>query len=65
MSKRGVIGIDIGGTKTLFALFNEEFSLLQEIKFETQPGKSKKRFTAELTGALEKLTAKAKRKHSF
>lgn len=37
--KRGSIGIDIGGTKSLFALFDEKFALVEEIKERTHPDK--------------------------
>jgi predicted NBD/HSP70 family sugar kinase len=36
MSKRGAIGIDIGGTKSLFALFDEKFNVVEEIKLKTK-----------------------------
>ena len=38
-SKRAYIGIDIGGTKSLFALFDEKFEVLAEEKFRTHPDK--------------------------
>ena len=37
--KRAYIGIDIGGTKSLFALFDERFEVLAEEKFRTSPEK--------------------------
>jgi len=36
---RAYIGIDIGGTKSLFALLNERFEILDEEKFRTHPEK--------------------------
>ena len=35
MGKRAAIGIDIGGTKTLCALLNDRFEILEEVKFKT------------------------------
>ena len=35
----GSIGIDVGGTKTLMALFDSRFEVLGEHKFRTHPGK--------------------------
>ena len=37
--KRAAIGIDIGGTKTLYALFDERFEVLAEEKLPTHPEK--------------------------
>lgn len=39
MSSRATIGLDIGGTKMLFALFDERFRLIEEHKVRTPPGK--------------------------
>jgi predicted NBD/HSP70 family sugar kinase len=36
MGKPGSIGIDVGGTKTLFALFNDQFQVLEEVKLKTE-----------------------------
>lgn len=36
--KRATIGIDIGGTKSLYALFDEDFEVLAEEKLPTDPG---------------------------
>ena len=54
MAKLGTIGIDIGGTKTLFALFDEKFSVVEEIKVKTQPEKGEKAFTKRLVEHLRK-----------
>jgi glucokinase len=59
MSKRGAIGIDIGGTKSLFALFDEKFNVVEEIKLKTNADKGKKVFSEALTGAVEALVDKA------
>ena len=36
--RRAAIGIDIGGTKSLYALFDEDFEVLAEEKLPTDPG---------------------------
>src|SRR5262249_20991348 len=36
--RRATIGIDIGGTKSLYALFDEDFEILAEEKLPTDPG---------------------------
>ena len=57
------IGIDIGGTKSLFALFDERFEVVAQEKLPTHPVKgSTKAFTAMLRGAVEDLLRTAKRK---
>ena len=63
MTHRAAIGIDIGGTKTLCLLVNEEFKVLDEAKFKTAPRQGQKNFTANLTRVLKglKQTAKAKK----
>ena len=38
--KRAAIGIDIGGTKSLYALFDEDFEVLAEEKLPTDPGEA-------------------------
>jgi glucokinase len=62
MGHRAVIGIDIGGTKTLCALFNENYKVLEEIRFKTMPAKGERRFTAELQKAVRALRGVAKQK---
>jgi len=37
--RRATIGIDIGGTKSLYALFDERFEVLAEEKFRSHPAK--------------------------
>ena len=56
---RGVIGIDLGGTKTLLALFDERFNLITEIKMKTEPEKSGKRFMERVLNALHTLLSRA------
>jgi len=62
MAKKGIIGIDIGGSKTLFALFDDKFEVVEEIKVKTQPEKGEKAFTDRLTENVNTLLDKAKRK---
>ncbi len=62
MPKRGTIGIDIGGTKMLFALFDEKFAVIDEIKLKTQPDKGEKLFTQSLNESIEALMKLARKK---
>jgi len=60
---RATIGIDIGGTKSLYALFDDKFEVLAEEKLPTHPEKGgTKAFTRALTGAVEALLAEARRR---
>jgi glucokinase len=61
MAKLSSIGIDIGGTKTLFALFDSEFNILEEIKIKTLESKNPKEFTEALTTALGTLVKKSEK----
>jgi glucokinase len=57
------IGIDIGGTKTLAALFDARFETVAEEKFRTVPEKGGVRaFDRNLRGAVKALLAEAKRR---
>lgn len=61
--RRGYIGIDIGGTKSLYALFDESFEVLAERKLRTHPEKGgTAAFTRAMNGAVKALLARA-RKH--
>lgn len=62
MGKRAVIGIDIGGTKTLCALINERYSILHEIKFKTSPEAGRAAFSKRLTCAVQALVREAKKR---
>ncbi len=62
MGKRGVIGIDIGGTKTLCGLFNQSFELLDSVTFKTDPASGLKKFTERLGTAAQRLARAAKRR---
>jgi glucokinase len=55
------IGIDIGGTKSLVALFDERFEAIAEEKFRTVPEKGGVRaFDKQLRGAVKRLLTEAK-----
>lgn len=55
-AKRAYIGIDIGGTKSLYALFDANFEVLAEEKLPTHPEKGgAKAFTSTLAGTLRRL----------
>jgi glucokinase len=57
------VGIDIGGTKSLYALFDERFEVVAQEKLPTHPAKgSTKAFTAALRGTVEGLLRVARRK---
>ncbi|HSJ96685.1 MAG TPA: ROK family protein, partial [Myxococcota bacterium] len=62
-AKRAYIGIDIGGTKSLFALFDEKFEVLAEEKFRTHPDKGgAKAFTRAMSGAVRMLLDEARKR---
>lgn len=61
--KRAYIGIDIGGTKSLYALFDADFQVLAEEKLRTHPETGGKRaFTEGLADAVDKLLREARRR---
>ena len=54
--KRAYIGIDIGGTKSLYALLDENFEVLAEEKLRTQPEKGGVRaFSGDMGRAVKAL----------
>jgi glucokinase len=57
MPKAAAIGIDVGGTKTLFALFDDSFELVDSIKERTETEKDA--FTSNLTAKVSGLLKKA------
>ncbi len=63
MKIRGAIGIDIGGTKTLSALFDEKLRVVAEIKTRTNATKGEKAFTEILSANTRSLTARAKERN--
>ena len=63
-AKRGYIGIDIGGTKSLYALFDADFELIAEEKLKTHPDKGGVRaFTKAMEAAVASLLREAKRRN--
>ena len=59
MAKRAVLGIDIGGTKTLCALVNESFRIVETVKFKTAPAEGKDVFVKNLLEAARSLARRA------
>lgn len=58
--KRAYIGIDIGGTKSLYALLDDKFEVLAEEKLRTHPEKGGVRaFAAQMAGAVGALVRQA------
>src|ERR1051326_3464479 len=53
MSKTCSIGIDVGGTKTRLALFDDAFGVIENIKFKTP--QTKEEFIAAFTKSLKKF----------
>jgi len=64
MTQRALIGIDIGGSKVLFALFNEKFRVLEEIKLKTHSELGEKRFTQAFGEAVKTLAGTRVKKTS-
>ena len=62
-SKHAYIGIDVGGTKSLFGLFDHRFEVLAQEKFRSHPEKGGARaFTAALESAMKKLLRVARKR---
>jgi glucokinase len=60
---RAYIGIDIGGTKSLFALLDAKFEIVAVAKFRTQPDKGGVRaFDKQMRDAVRGLLAEAERR---
>ncbi|HXT00848.1 MAG TPA: ROK family protein, partial [Elusimicrobiota bacterium] len=59
--KRAMLGIDIGGTKTLFGLFDEDFSLVDEVKIKTRAD-NEKAFSRSLAASVDSLLRQADRR---
>ena len=59
---RAVIGIDVGGSKTLFALFDEAFRVVESIKIKTPLDAGEKGFTKALLDGAEEIARKAAKK---
>jgi len=54
-TKRGAIGVDIGGSKTLCILVDDRYKIVHRIKFKTAPTKGAKRFTSILSKNITEL----------
>lgn len=61
MGKRGAIGIDIGGTKTLLALVNDRHEIVREVKFQTMPAEGRPVYARRLVAAAKTLNAAARK----
>lgn len=60
---RGTIGIDIGGTKSLYALFDDSFEIVAQEKLPTHPDRGGARaFTRRMRATVEPLVEVARRK---
>jgi glucokinase len=59
-AKTASIGIDVGGTKTRFALFDHKLDILDDIKIKTP--KTKQEFEEELTKPVRKFLKRSKEK---
>ena len=61
--KHAYIGIDVGGTKSLFALFDSRFEVLAQEKFRSHPEKGgAKAFTEDMEEAVKALMKAARKK---
>ena len=59
---RATIGIDVGGTKTLFALFDDSFKLIDKLKIKTPLAKGEKGFTEALLDGAKEFARMAEKK---
>ncbi|HEY2815897.1 MAG TPA: ROK family protein [Casimicrobiaceae bacterium] len=62
MRRKCTLGIDIGATKTLLALFDEHLEPLDELKIKTAAAEGEKAFLANLESAVRTLRAAAREK---
>ena len=62
MDERGVLGVDVGGTKTLCLLVDERYGILAEEKFQTAPEDGRKKFVKKLRAACLAVAEVADRK---
>jgi glucokinase len=59
MHDTGVLGIDVGGTKTLCLLVDQRYRIIAEEKFRTAPEDGRKKFVKKLRCATESLASMA------
>lgn len=61
--RKATIGIDVGGTKTLYALFDDGFEVLAEEKLRSHPKKGGiKAFERDMTKSVKALVSEARRR---
>jgi len=60
--RKATIGIDLGGTKILFVLFDDRFRVLAEIKLKTKPERGEERFRRVLGRSAKALMREAKKR---
>ena len=61
--QRAYIGIDIGGTKSLYALFDESFEIVRQEKLRTHPDKGGVRaWEQSMSRTIKALMGEAKRR---
>jgi glucokinase len=63
MAKSATIGIDIGGSKILFALFDEQFRVIDDDKVKTHAHRGEDHFTETLKEGVDALVHKARKKN--
>jgi glucokinase len=59
---RAVIGIDVGGSKTLFVLFDEAFKVIEKIKIKTPLDKGENGFSEAILDGAEEVARKASKR---
>jgi glucokinase len=62
MGQGAVVGVDIGGTKTLCALVDDKYRIVQKIKFKTAPAEGRSQFTSTLIQTTRNLLGTAEQK---
>jgi glucokinase len=64
MSKRAIIGLDVGGTKTFAVLFDDKCVVIDKRRFKTEPASGDRVFEKRLSRAIAELveTARARNK---
>src|SRR5579872_3333624 len=60
-SKIATIGVDVGGTKTLFTLFDPHFKVIDEMKVRTLASQTSAQFTTVFRKGIARLVALARR----
>jgi glucokinase len=60
MGRWGSVGVDLGGTKVLAVLFDEEFKVVAQELHRTQPDRGLDRFTRRLSTSVAKLVRAAR-----